>query len=273
MKRVILILIFAAAGDVSANGCEKIADCFAGRQGVKMIQDAFKRVDKKGKQFFGGDFKVKNRIRFSTKQKTIHGDVDAIVPFGGAFLQTGMTAWDSSKTGGRRDVRLGVVRRWTDAEKWYGGMLGGWIFAQMDSVDGGRRIFGGGEYKGKYGGMSANYYFGGGRMMAGGDYRFSLKPTSRFSLKGYVSHWKSRTDSAKYTTRGKIAAKYALREWLIFGGEMQRSSAGKQTRTATIEMKFVLGAKKIKRARRAPDYEKMRYSPVSRFKRMEYAAR
>ncbi len=273
MKRILSVLVFAAAAVSAASGCEEIADCFAGRQAAEMFKDVVKNAERRGKRAFGEEFKMHNRVRFSQYRRGFEGDLDAVIPGNGFMLQSGMTAWDSRKMGGRRDLRLGVVHRRADAEGWYGGMWGVWGFGQMDSVGGDMRFVGGGEYTGKFGKMTAAYYFGGGRIMSGGDVRLDLDLTRRLSLDGNVSHWKSRTDSAEYLTNAKLSANYEWREWFAVGGELRKTANKPPLWTAKAELQIPLGApKKRRKSAYKRDYDKMLLSPVARFKRLEYAA-
>ena len=235
----------AASCERSHNGAvSESGRCLLGN-GLKVALDQGLRVaDAYGKKAFGQHFQVVGRMAHTPVQDgiAIHGDIDVVLPFGGAaaafgrqgdsslFFQQGVTrSWeDGGSNPFRNDLRHGMVRRFRISSAAEADIVGISAFHLFNTEHGHRVVVPGVDYAGRWGIGSFRYYLPttGWRPGKSGQeeralegleigMRFDLTTTLRLNTVGY--RWKAEDGSHRWETGARLDLEWRPHPWLRFG--------------------------------------------------------
>ena len=229
--------------------------CVMGSVINRMIDRATGFANEGAQERFNENFRIINRLNYSSTDDQLRGDLDVIVPLsfsgiGGSaleldqkpnalFLQHGVTTWKDSHSLRRNDLRFGVVRRFAVSERPDAGIFGVSAFIQQNLERGHKRVVTGIDYTGKLGVSSFNYFrpvtaWRPGRPeyeerpMEGMELSFNMDLTTAINLETAVGRWENRNWSNldRWKTGGRIGLKFKPHTWLQFGVSYNEFGSG-----------------------------------------------
>ena len=232
--------IASSCGDAYKSSSQAGSDCLQGTIKGTVVNDFLlshtaRYADAYGKQVFGGNFSLTNRLTYSSDTEDFSGELDMVIPvasFGGGrqagfsggagegggsetaalFLQQGLTRYTDNDGLLRNDLRYGAVHRFSLSGRPGEDVLGFSVFHQQSLEYDHARIVAGLDYNSAWGHTAFSYFkpttgwrdslFHRGkeeRPLEGMEFSMNFRPTSTISLEAALARWE---DSARWQEGG-----------------------------------------------------------------------
>ncbi len=226
-----------------SEGTSSASRCAKDRALTELLGTAAQLADEVGRARFGEQFRIVNRLSYSSTAGGIAGDVDVVFPVAFAsaaatgaaapgralFLQHGLTTWEDGHDFRRNDLRTGMVHRFAVSEAPGADVVGVSAWFQQNVERGHQRVGANLDYAGAWGTSSLTWFLPvtdwrpgragfEERPIEGMELGVDLKLTTTLELNTAVGRWEDDTAGDRWETTGRIGLDWRPHTYLTFAG-------------------------------------------------------